>query len=233
MSVSYSAVTFSNYVYRDFTHNLLNSIKVNNVDLNPNVYALDVEAFNYFKSFHENVTLFEDQQTQKELVNQKAENFGDMMMKKFEIIYKSMLKNDYVLYIDGDIVIKKNIIEILFRNIQNKDILFQNDKRPSKPNLINLCAGFMLIKSNKKMLKFFNPENIPIDKFNNLTTHDQTYINKSKAKFNYNVLPLDQFPNGPHFYANSNSLEPYIVHFNYLLGMEKMDKMKEYGEWYS
>ena len=118
MSVTYSAVTFSNYGYRDFTHNLLNSIKVNNVDLNPNVYALDVEAFNYFKSFHENVTLFEDQQTQKELVNQKAENFGDMMMKKFEIIYKSMLENDYVLYIDGDIVIKKNIIEILFRNIQ-------------------------------------------------------------------------------------------------------------------
>ena len=39
MSVSYSAVTFSNYGYRDFTHNLLNSIKVNNVDLNPNVWT--------------------------------------------------------------------------------------------------------------------------------------------------------------------------------------------------
>ena len=97
MAVTYSAVTFSNYGYRDFTHNLLNSIKVNDVDLNPNIYALDVEAFDYFKSFHKNVTLFDDQQTQKELVNQKAENFGDMMMKKFEIIYKSLLKNDYVL----------------------------------------------------------------------------------------------------------------------------------------
>ena len=29
------------------------------------------------------------------------------MIAKFEIIYKELLKNDYVLYIDGDIVIKK------------------------------------------------------------------------------------------------------------------------------
>ena len=232
MGISFSAVTFTNFGYKDFTHNLLKSISKNKVNLNPNVFALDVETYDYFKKFHQNVTLHDNQTSQKEFVNQKSENFGDMMMNKFEIIYKSLQNFDYVLYIDGDIVIKKDITETLFKFIQHKDILFQDDKRPSKPNMINLCAGFMLIKSNKKMLKFFNPQNIPLDKFNKLTTHDQTYINKSRAKFNYNVLPLNHFPNGPHYYSQKSVPEPYIIHFNYLLGMEKKAKMQEYGEWY-
>ena len=113
-----------------------------------------------------------------------------------------------------------------------KDIVFQDDKRPSKPNQINLCAGFMLIKSNKKMLKFFNPENIPTDLFDKYKTHDQTYINKSKSKFNYNILSLESFPNGPKFYENHKSLDPSIIHFNYVRGDEKISLMKKYNEWY-
>ena len=76
------------------------------------------------------------------------------MIQKLKVIHSSLLDNDYVLYIDGDIVIKKNIQNYLLNKIQNKDVIFQNDKRPSKPNLINVCAGFMMIKSNKKMIKF-------------------------------------------------------------------------------
>jgi hypothetical protein len=46
------------------------------------------------------------------------------------------------------------------------------------------------------------------------------------------MLPLDAFPNGPHFYTNHENLDPYIVHFNYLLGEKKEDSMKTYKEWY-
>ena len=35
-------------------------------------------------------------------------------------------------------------------------------------------------------------------------THDQTYINKNKNKFNYAMLPLDDFPNGAHYYQYSS-----------------------------
>ena len=42
----------------------------------------------------------------------------------------------------------------LLSKSKNKDIVFQNDKRPSKPNLINMCAGFMFIKSSKKRKNF-------------------------------------------------------------------------------
>ena len=133
-------------------------------------------------------------------------------------IYKELLKNDYVLYIDGDIVIKKDIIKYLFSVKRNYDIIFQNDKRPSKPNLINLCAGFMFIKSNKKNLKFFNPDNLNVKKIAGYKTHDQTHINKNKSRFNYGVLSLDMFPNGAHYYKNYNNLDPSIIHFNYVIG---------------
>ena len=85
------------------------------------------------------------------MMRQDSEFFGDLMFKKFELIYESLQSFEFVIYIDSDIVVKKNFIEQIFYDFQYKDIAFQNDKRPSKPNEINLCAGFMLIRSNKKM----------------------------------------------------------------------------------
>ncbi len=232
MSLNFRAVTFTNFGYKEFTHNLISSVNQNNVDLDIEVHTLDDESYDFFKHNHNSVFKLENSNITKEFLGQKSENFGDMMMKKFQLIFTSLQESDYVLYIDGDIVIKKSIQKYLFKNTKYKDIIFQNDKRPSKPNLINLCAGFMLIKSNKKTLKFFNPENISLNKFNNLSTHDQTYINRNKSKFNYSVLPLDDFPNGPHYYNNHEILDPYLIHFNFIVGEKKKDKMIEYGEWY-
>ncbi len=232
MSLNFKAVTFTNFGYKEFTHNLISSVNQNNVDLDIEVHTLDDESYDFFKHNHNSVFKLENSNITKEFLGQKSENFGDMMMKKFQLIFTSLQESDYVLYIDGDIVIKKSIQKYLFKNTKYKDIIFQNDKRPSKPNLINLCAGFMLIKSNKKTLKFFNPENISLNKFNNLSTHDQTYINRNKSKFNYSVLPLDDFPNGPHYYNNHEILDPYLIHFNFIVGEKKKDKMIEYGEWY-
>ena len=54
---------------------------------------------------------------------------------KLKVIHSSLLDNDYVLYIDGDIVIKKNIQNYLLNKIQNKDVIFQNDEiSKTKPN---------------------------------------------------------------------------------------------------
>ena len=154
------------------------------------------------------------------------------MMIKFDIIYKSLLDYQYVGYVDGDIVIKKNIDGYILKKLKGNDIVFQNDKRPSKPNLINVCAGFMIINSNEKTRKFFKPTKTLESKFVKYTTHDQTHINKNRNKFKHEVLPLNDFPNGPHYYKHHKKLDPYIVHFNFLLGEKKEESMKNYGEWY-
>ena len=142
--------------------------------------------------------------------------------------------NDYVLYIDGDITVKHNftdtLLDISIKN--NLDILFQNDRNPKKPLLRNVCAGFMLIKSNKKTLKFFNPGQKVIKKIIKYRTFDQTHVNKSLSKFKYQILPLDKFPNGPYFYENFEEIEPWMIHFNYVTGEEKKELMQKYDEWY-
>ena len=93
-------------------------------------------------------------------------------------------------------------------------------------------GGFMFIKSDKKMKKFFNPESISVKQLNKYKTNDQTHINRNKSKFNYNVLPLNEFPNGPKFYDNFGDIDPRIIHFNYVRGHEKIKLMKKYDEWY-
>jgi hypothetical protein len=225
-------VTFTNSGYINFTNNLLESIKINKIDINLKIFAIDDDSFNYFKNIHDNVERYYQEKFSSKLIHQKENNFGSLMLIKFDIIYRSLLENKYVGYIDGDIVIKKNIDGILLPIVKDLDILFQNDKRPSKPNLINVCAGFMIINSNKKTKKFFKPSEKLNNKFLKYKTHDQTHINKNLSKFKYKMLPLDAFPNGPHFYTNHENLDPYIVHFNYLLGEKKEDSMKTYKEWY-
>tara|TARA_B100000575_G_scaffold12699_1_gene9185 strand:- start:3198 stop:3914 length:717 start_codon:yes stop_codon:yes gene_type:complete len=231
---NYVAITYTTNGYIDFTHNLLSSIEKNNIDINIKVFSLDKKATKYFESKGIESVEFKSKyvESQDEMFFQNSDNFGYLMMAKFEIIYKELLKNDYVLYIDGDIVIKKDIIKYLFAVKRNYDIIFQDDKRPSKPNLINLCAGFMFIKSNKKTLKFFNPDNLNIEKITSYKTHDQTHINKNKSKFNYGVLSLDMFPNGAHYYKNYENLNPSIIHFNYVIGEEKINTIKKHNEWY-
>ena len=58
------------------------------------------------------------------------------------------------------------------------------------------------------------------------------FPSKQKNEFEYFILPLNKFPNGPHFYSYHEILDPYIVHFNYIQGEEKIAKMKKLNHWY-
>ncbi len=233
---SITLLTFTSSGYIDITQNLCNSNIKNEVNYNINIFCLDSKSLEHnFGNNTKNINFTKNKVKGlevDELLQQNSESFGNLMYKKFEIIFKGLNEFDNVLYVDGDIVIKKRFIKQITSDYQFKDIVFQNDKRPSKPNDINLCAGFMLIRSNKKMKKFFNPQNISGEKLNNYRTNDQTHINRNKSKFNYNVLPLNEFPNGPKFYDNFESIDPRIIHFNYVKGYEKIELMKKYGEWY-
>ena len=225
-------ITFTNSGYINFTNNLLQSTIDNKVDIDLKIFTIDEPSYNYFEKIYDNIEMYDQNNFSEELVEQKADNFGNLMMIKFDIIYKSLLDYQYVGYVDGDIVIKKNIDDYILKKLKGNDIVFQNDKRPSKPNLINVCAGFMIINSNEKTKKFFKPTKTLESKFVKYTTHDQTHINKNRNKFKHEVLPLNDFPNGPHYYKHHKKLDPYIVHFNFLLGEKKEESMKNYGEWY-
>lgn len=225
-----SCITLSNKGYIKYTKNLITSLEKNKINIDLKIFVMDKYSFDYFKKLNQKVFLIEGKESRK-FLKQDSENFGIYMLQKLKIIYTSLLDYENVIYLDGDIVVKKNFIEYFQENEKNYDLLIQNDKNPNKPHIEYLCAGFMNIKSNKDTLKFFNPESIPIETIMS-GLHDQQYINENKDKLKYKKLPLDLFPNGAHFYANHNKLDPYIIHFNYVIGSKKKKLMKKYGEWY-
>lgn len=225
-------ITFTNAGYVDYTENLLASNKSNNANADIKVYTLDESSFSYFSKIHDNVELFEKEDFANNYFSQADENFGNLMLVKFELIYRELLKKDNVVYVDGDIVFKKDFVNDLSKFSPNVDIVFQNDLRPSKPNREWVCAGFMYIKSNETTQEFFKPTKKLVKKFTKYKTHDQSYINKNKKKFSYSILPLDQYPNGAHYYQYYESLMPSLIHFNYVRGDKKLELMREHGEWY-
>ena len=225
-------VTFTNKGYIKFTENLVKSIIKNNIEINLKIFTLDKDSFDFFNALNCTVEMVDDEEFNlSNFVRQDEDIFGELMYKKLQVIYQSLIKNDYVLYVDGDITIKKNPTSYLVKKISDKDFLIQNDKNPRKPFTEYLCAGFMFIKSNEKTKKFFNPKNIPKEEIMQ-GNHDQSYINKHKNNFKYKLLPLRFFPNGAHYYRFYKFLNPYIIHFNYVLGEEKESIMKQHKEWY-
>ena len=55
MKKNVQSITFTNYGYLDFTLNLLESIKKNNIDLDLLVYCTDKKSFEYLNKFNNNV----------------------------------------------------------------------------------------------------------------------------------------------------------------------------------
>ena len=230
-----SLITYTNLGYLEMTENLILSAKKNAPGLKLQVFCIDNESKAILKK-HNNVVIKDFENVfleESEFVDFKDKKFGLMMGYKYEMIYKSLLDNEFTLYIDGDIVIKRDFTEYMLNKIENKDLLVQNDLNPKKPEKENLCAGFMFIRSNKKTLKFFNPKNVNMKRMSKLRHHDQTYLINNRRKFNYLKLDLVLFPNVPLYFRYNDSLNPYIIHFNYLVGNhEKIDKMKETNQWY-
>ena len=91
--------------------------------------------------------------------------------------------------------------------IGNKDILVQNDGKPNTDG--QLCTGFMLIKSNDKTKQFFN-YNL-VKNLLNINYDDQDFFNANKKFLDYDVLPLNLYPNGRQLYF---SLRNYYLELN-------------------
>ena len=228
--IDIKAITLTNKGYIEFTDNLIASIEKNNINIDLDVCTMDSYSTDYFDKKNQNTNLI-TKSNKKKFLRQDSKNFGEYMIIKLNMIHSYLTKFEYILYLDGDIVIKDEITNYLADAMRSFDLLIQDDKNPKKPNLEYLCAGFMLIKSNRKTLDFFDTSKINNEELME-GLHDQGYINNNKDFLDYQKLPLELFPNGPYFYENSEILNPKIIHFNYVLGSKKKSVMKDYEEWY-
>ena len=145
-------VTFTSSGYNDITKNLSKSIEVNNVNYNLNIFCLDEESCEFNFPKNTNLILFDNDPLeilqQDEIMRQQHDSFGDVMLKKFEVIFESLNQYEYVIYIDGDIVVKKDFLDYISKFINKNEMIFQKQKR-SNISYKPMCR-FMIITSNDK-----------------------------------------------------------------------------------
>jgi len=227
-----SFITLTNSGYADYTLNCLKSLE--NIEFKDHIlnsYCIGQDGYEKLISNNYNCTLIEGKNNISDLQTFLNENWSKITLSKFKIIHENLLKNDYVCITDGDIVYEdSNFFNYLLENIGDNELLIQNDTMKDS-NDTNLCTGFMFIKSTPNTKILFNPEHVQYYNHNG-RLDDQAYINHIKNNLKYKKLPLHLFPNGNYYYKHSNSIKPYLIHFNWLIGNEKKDKMIEYGKWY-
>jgi len=223
-------ITLTNTGYIDYTKNFLKSLELINSNLKPECYCIGKDGYKVLKDMNYDVELI-DEESNSNFQTFRKGNWSNIVYNKFKIIHKNLIDNNFVLISDGDIVIENpNLYNYLLENIKDKDMLIQNDTIDDNDNS-NLCSGFIFIKSNSKTLDFFNPKVMEFKK-NTVGWDDQVYINNHKHLINYKLLPLSLFPNGRYYYSNFRNISPYIIHFNWIVGNEKKNKMIHFKKWY-
>ena len=87
----------------------------------------------------------------------------------------------------------------------------------------------MYLKSNLKIKKIINPK---IISKNNFKIQDQEIINSKRKWINFEFLSQEDYCNGSFYMKNNKTLNPTVIHFNYIVGDNKKDIMKKYNSWY-
>jgi hypothetical protein len=230
MDSSVTFITLTNTGYVDYTKNCLISLEKINCTYPLQCYCIGKEGYNTLKNNGYDCHLI-DQEENSNFQTYRHDNWSRITYNKFKIIYDNLLQYDYVCITDGDITFENpEFMSYLMKHIGEYDILIQSESMTDEEDYL-LCSGFMFIKSNRHTIKLFNPE-LTAEYKNTKEWDDQVYINEIKDKLKYKKLPLDLFPNGRYYFKNASTIKPYLIHFNWLIGHEKKQKMSEYNRWY-
>ena len=218
-------ITLTNDGYIDYTLNLLKSLEVYNLEKKLKCYCIGDKCYNTLTRKGYRAFLLDDK-INTNFCKFRRKNWGEIVSKKFDIITENLKTHKYVLITDGDIVFtNKNAINYLLENIEDNDMIVQSSNKNA------ICSGFFMLRSNEKTIKLFDPINIEKQKTEN-KWGDQKYVNEIKHKLKYKRLPNELYPTGAVYYDNFKDINPYIIHFNYVVGNKKKKTMKKYNHLY-
>ena len=214
-----------NHGYASITQNAIESITRNCPEILCKVLliCLDTESYAIFKNYPIHIELFDSLIEHNSIIGIYNQSyFNKLVTLKVYFTQQVLLLNKTVLFCDGDIVWLKNPLPELLRDTTHEFLAQQEDGDV-------FCTGFFLAKPSHRMMFVFDYKKIPPR-----CGGEQPVINYLCQSMNvpHKILNSATFPNGNVWYNSTESLDPYIVHYNFILGFEKIKKMKEYGHWY-
>lgn len=234
--------------YADITYNLYKSLEKANVPWKLLNICVDDESYNYFKDKNIPCVKYDsNMKTQKgELSKFGSDEFMSFNRIKLDLLdyfsKKAPETIKYVVYLDGDIVVSKDFIpylQNLYETNPNNYFYLQCDdqNKMTTTTCINLCTGFISYKREKLYKSPFDVYDE--EKWKNIR-EDQPWVNQHLKEYSIPTLSLEQdlFPNGTYVKGNisntTNELSDnrYILHYNYMIGDNKIQKMKENNNWY-
>lgn len=233
-------ITLCNDGYVNYTLNCIESLKRIKSKLKITCYCIGTHSYNILKESGVNVISLDSKLSEFE--SYYSNNWTDITYIKLKIIHDNLLKHDYVLYTDGDVVFeKREFFNYIINIISNYDIVCQTEFGSKSSSI---CSGFMFIKSNTETLKLFDAHTTIIKGISYICNKeediqekdDQNYIDKYlKKNSNIKLKKLSNilFPNGNFYYNNVDKIEPYIIHFNWAIGHDKKKLMQKYGKIYT
>ena len=237
--------TLINHGYIDFTKNFLKSMRRNGIKFKLLVYCLDDETVEGLKDYSDTcVCIRYDKGSSKELVTWQTPEFKKICFMRLDIIRDLMqtYKCD-VGHIDTDIVLLKDPSPIVLDAMKSHpeiDVVAQCDENgkycTKHTKCPSICNGVMLLKYTPTILKCFEYTEDEVNKSKN---GDQDFLLEKFNKYDIKTLTIDKniFINGSYEGIQSGSpvtlpKEACLVHFNWMVGKDKIKRMKEQNMWY-
>jgi hypothetical protein len=228
--------TVTNYGYLLYTLNMLKSLKPYGLDKKILVVCIDVTGANILRKLGYNVFCIDDNQLGR-FSPWNTKGYDKICYLKLELIDRILSLGKNVLLVDGDLVFLRDPLSDIKWWLEEKhiDVHIQNDSLENH-NTKNLCTGYMLIKSNTKMINLYDcVSEVGKKKYLECAfdNNDQSYFNKFvKPNCTFQALTLMKYPNGQAFYNTPSRKDTAVlIHFNWVHGHIKMAKMKEYKMW--
>ena len=119
-------ITLANHGFLNFTMNCIKSLEKIGLGGQMKVYCIDDKCYNKLSSSYQNCCLIESEYNKKidglkiyPRSNDKTESlYKDIMLMKYPAILDALENNDYVLFLDADVVFHDNrFIEYLLKTI--------------------------------------------------------------------------------------------------------------------
>jgi hypothetical protein len=228
--------TITNYGYIIYTLNMLKSLKPWGLDKKVLVICIDNKSNQFLKTLGYSTWYFPTEYGKFTSYNKPG--YDRICYYKLLAICKILEAGYNVFYFDGDIVFQKNPVNFLKSWLSMvPEVLIQNDTQDDL-NKNNMCMGCIFVKSTENTRKYFICDTESTIKSYNMyagDNNDQSFFNKLiKPYVNVDTLLLEEFPNGKYFTDNAHNIKhkACLIHFNWLIGHEKLIKMKEYSMWY-
>lgn len=248
-------MNFSPFIYDDFivwtmttngykyiTYNLYESLKKAKVPWKLMIICVDRESYTFLQGM--NVSCIYYKPNASIIIGTMPSQFGSDTFMTFnkikldlmEVIRKSISESiKYITYMDGDIIVFKDFMPYLKSqfDLSNKVLLFQNDDLYNKPNVRpNGCTGFFCFKVQPLEKSPFHIDNLSLWRE---IREDQVWVNNKMTEYgtSFDYLKRELFPNGVYIKDDRwKNLDPYLLHYNYIVGNTKIGLMKRNKHWF-